>query len=69
MQAIEIYKTKDGKTQIEVKFEEDTVWLTRYQLADLFKSSRTNIVEHIQNIYKIGDWRKIQLVGNSDRFG
>src|SRR5438045_9796108 len=55
MQAIKIYKTKDGQTQIEVKFEEDTVWLTQYQLADLFASSRTNIVEHIKNIYGTGE--------------
>ena len=52
MNIIEIYKGKDNQTQIEVKFEEDTIWLNQSQLAEVFKGSRTNIVEHIKNIYK-----------------
>ncbi len=55
MNEIEIYKDKDNQTQIEVKFEEETVWLNQSQLAGLFKGSRTNIVEHIKNIYKTGE--------------
>ena len=55
MNEIEIYKGKDNQTQIEVKFEEDTVWLNQAQLAALFKGSRTNIIEHIKNIYKTGE--------------
>lgn len=55
MNEIEIYKGKDNQTQIEVKFEEDTVWLNQAQLAVLFKGSRTNIIEHIKNIYKTGE--------------
>ena len=50
-----IYQTDDGHTQIDVRLENDTVWLTQSQMADLFKSSRTNIIEHIQNIYKDGE--------------
>ena len=50
-----IYQTDDGRTQIDVRLENDTVWLTQTQMADLFKSSRTNIIEHIQNIYKDGE--------------
>lgn len=48
---IEIYQTPDNQTRIEVRFEEETVWLNQYQLAELFQGSRTNIVEHIKNIY------------------
>ena len=59
MNEIEIYKDKDNQTQIEVKFEEDTVWLNQAQLADLFKGSRTNIVEHIKNIYKTGELEEL----------
>ena len=55
MNQIEIYQTKDKQTQVEVRFEEDTVWLSQYQLAELFKGSRSNIVEHIRNIYKTGE--------------
>ena len=46
-----IYQTEDGQTQVDVRMENDTVWLTQAQMAELFKSSRTNIVEHIQHIY------------------
>ena len=49
---IVIYQTEDGKTQIDVRLENETVWLTQTQMAQLFKSSRTNVLEHIQHIYK-----------------
>ena len=51
-QKIVIYQTEDGQTQIDVRLENETVWLTQAQMAELFKSSRTNILEHIQNIYE-----------------
>lgn len=47
-----IYQTQDGLTKINVKFEDETVWLTQQQMAELFQSSRTNIVEHIKHIYE-----------------
>ena len=50
-----IYQTEDGKTQIDVRLENDTVWLTQAQMAELFQTDRTSIVRHIQNIYKIGE--------------
>ena len=43
-----LYQTEDGLTKIDVRFEDETVWLTQQQMADLFQSSRSNIVEHIQ---------------------
>ena len=46
-----IYQTEDGQTRVDVRMENDTIWLTQAQMAELFKSSRTNIVEHIQHIY------------------
>ena len=49
---IVIYQTEDGKTQIDVRLENETVWLTQAQMAELFKSSRTNVLEHIQHIYE-----------------
>src|ERR1039458_2180348 len=51
MNQIEIYKDKDNQTQIEVKFEEDTVWLNQAQLVVLFGSSKANISEHLSNIF------------------
>lgn len=47
-----IYQSEDGLTKIEVKIQDETVWLTQQQLADLFQTSRTNIVEHIAHIYE-----------------
>ena len=46
-----IYQTEDGVTQIEVRLENENVWLTQQQMAELFQTSRTNVVEHIRHIY------------------
>lgn len=50
-----IYQTKDGQTQIDVRLENDTVWLTQAQMAELFQTDRTSIVRHINNIYKVDE--------------
>lgn len=50
---IEIYKSADGKTEVAVRFEEETVWLNQYQLAELFDTDRTSVLKHLQNIYDI----------------
>jgi hypothetical protein len=50
-----IYQTEDGLTNIEVKIQDETVWLTQQQMADLFQTSRTNVVEHIKHIYDEGE--------------
>lgn len=52
---IQIYKSTDNQIQIEVRFEEETVWLTQAQLVELFKSSKANISEHIKSIYQTGE--------------
>lgn len=53
--AIVLYTTDDGNTQLEVKLEQDTVWLTQSQMADLFGRDRTVITRHIRNIFKEGE--------------
>ena len=50
---IVIYQTEDGQTQIDVRVENETVWLTQAQMAELFQTDRTSIVRHINNIYKV----------------
>lgn len=50
-----IYQTEDGKTKIETRLEDETVWLTQAQLAELFQKSRGTITEHIGNIFKEGE--------------
>lgn len=47
-----IYQTSDHQTQIEVRFEDDTVWLSQQQMAQLFKQTKQNISLHINNLYK-----------------
>ena len=70
---IVIYQTEDGDTKIDVRFVDETVWLTQQQMAELFQSSRTNIVEHIQHIYEEGEldeastcrkFRQVRTEGN-----
>ena len=50
-----IYQTDDGLTHIDVKMEDETVWLTQQQMAELYQTSRTNVVEHITHIYEEGE--------------
>ena len=50
-----IYKTDDGQTKLQVKIEDETVWLTQDQIAELFDKGRTTITEHIKNIFKEGE--------------
>ncbi len=47
-----IYQTEDGLTKLDVRMEDETVWLTQQQMAELFQTSRTNVVDHIKNIYE-----------------
>ena len=70
---IVIYQTDDGDTKIDVRFIDETVWLTQKQMAELFQSSRTNIVEHISHIYEEGEldeestcrkFRQVRMEGN-----
>ena len=48
---IEIYRSADGNIELNVKLENDTVWLTQSQMAELFGVDRTSVVRHIKNIY------------------
>ncbi len=49
--SIEIFHSQDGTIELNVKFQDDTVWLTQSQMAELFQTDRTVIVRHIKNIY------------------
>ena len=70
-----IYPSDDGTTNIEVRVQDETVWLTQQQMADLFQTSRTNVVEHIKHIYDEGEleekstcrnFRQVRKEGNRD---
>ncbi len=50
-----VYQAEDGQIKIDVRLEEETVWLTQQQLADLFQTTKQNISLHVQNIYEEGE--------------
>ncbi|MBP6828718.1 MAG: virulence RhuM family protein, partial [Saprospiraceae bacterium] len=69
---IEIYKSPDGNTSIEVQFEKETVWLTQSQITELFQRDRTVISKHISNVFNEGELEKESNVhflhiANSDK--
>ena len=70
-----IYQAEDGKTKINVRFVDESVWLTQQQLVKLFDSSKANISEHIKNIYEEGEldeestvrkFRTVQIEGERE---
>lgn len=72
---IVIYQSEDGLTHIDVRIEQDTIWLTQQQMSELFQTSRTNVVEHISNIYSEGEleqnstcreFRQVRKEGNRE---
>ena len=65
MNEIEIYKTPDNQTEIEVQFDGETVWLSQVQMASLFKQPRQNISLHINNCYKEGELQKKSTIKES----
>lgn len=67
--SIIIYKDSNGKLQVEVRLEGDTVWLTIEQISLLFNKSRSTINEHIINIFKekeLSESNSMKKIGNSD---
>ena len=70
---IVIYQAEDGLTKVECRFVDETIWLTQQQMAELFHTSRSNIVEHIGHIYEEGEldevstcrkFRQVRMEGN-----
>lgn len=57
-----IYQTEDGMVKIDVRLEDETVWLTQSEMAELFCSSKQNISLHINNIFKEGELQKESVV-------
>ena len=57
-----IYQTEDGSTKIDVKFEEETVWLTQAQLCELYQTSKSNISEHVKHIFEEGELEEDSVV-------
>jgi len=50
-----VYEAEDGRVKIDVRLEDETVWLTQQLMGDLFQTSQQNISLHIQNVYEEGE--------------
>lgn len=59
---IVIYQTEDGNTKLDVKFQDETVWLTQAQLCELYQTSKSNISEHIKHIFEEGELEEGSVV-------
>lgn len=59
-----IYQTEDGQTKLDVRLEDETVWLTQQQLATLLQTSKQNIGQHLKNIFAEGELDEISVVKN-----
>ena len=59
---IVIYQTYDGDTKIDVRFVDETVWLTQAQLCELYQTSRSNVSEHIKNIFEEGELEENSVI-------
>ena len=60
-----LYQTEDGQTRLEVRLQEETVWLSQKMLADLFQKDVRTINEHIKTSMPKENWNRGQLSGNS----
>jgi hypothetical protein len=57
-----LYQTEDGQTKVEVRLDNETVWLSQVQMAELFQTTKQNISLHIRNIYEEGELQEISTV-------
>ena len=57
-----IYQTEVGNTKIDVKFQDETVWLAQAQLCELYQTSKSNISEHIKHIFEEGELEEASVV-------
>ena len=60
-----IYNTEDGKTEIEVNLEGETVWLSQRQMSELFQTTVANINQHVGNVLKDGELEEFPTIKKS----
>lgn len=59
-----VYQNTEGNIKIDVRLQEETVWLTQAQMAELFGKGRTTITEHIQNVFIEGELNEPSVCRN-----
>ncbi len=56
------YQTENGQTKLEVKLEDETVWLSQKQMSELFQKAKSTISEHVKNVYKERELEEVSTV-------
>ena len=59
---IKIYQLEDGQAEVQVRFDNETVWLNQSQMVELFQATKQNISLHIRNIFKEDELQEISVV-------
>jgi hypothetical protein len=59
-----VYMAEDGRTKLEVRLENETVWLTQQHMADLFQTSKQNVGQHLKKIFEEGELSENSVVKN-----
>ncbi len=57
-----IYQTENGETKLDVRFQDETVWLSQKSMAELFQTSVPNINMHLKNIFEEGELEEISTI-------
>ena len=57
-----VYEAEDGRVKIDVRLEDETVWLTQQLMADLFQTTKQNIGQHLKNIFSEGELLEVSVV-------
>ena len=65
MSELILYETEDGKSRIQLRAEEDTVWLTQLEMAELFNATKQNISLHLKNVFEDGELSENSVVKES----
>ncbi|MDR2877930.1 MAG: hypothetical protein LBV36_07835 [Chromatiales bacterium] len=60
-----LYTTEDGKSQIQLRAEQETVWLTQLEMAELFNATKQNISLHLKNVFEDGELSELATVKES----
>lgn len=60
-----LYQTEDGQNRIEVRLEQETLWLTQQVMAELFQTTKQNIGQHLKNIFAESELRQDSVVTES----
>ncbi len=64
MNEVLMYQTEDGQTKIEVRYQDETVWLSLSQMAELFQRDKSVISRHIKNVFAEGELEHLATVAN-----